>query len=167
MGASAGALVGGLIGVVSSTLLLLLLHFLMPREVLHRYWKEPHFRSMELALFSTTLFAPMRTIMLAWAIAFPGLGQRRKVAGIRDLVPMSYRMGAKAFCALSMMSMALLVLGAMGMALDLWLTGEDDRRRVQITIGLLVCLGSFGGVAVYQWCSRCHPARQVKKRRTG
>jgi hypothetical protein len=76
---------------------LLIMHFLMPREVLERYWKPPHFRAIEIALFTNTIYAPMRTVMLMAAIAFPRLGKKRNVVEACRLVPRWYRLTAIAF----------------------------------------------------------------------
>lgn len=76
----------------------ILMHFLMPKAVLARYWKEPHFRPAELTLFTGTVYAPMRTIMLMGGIAFPSLGRKRKITDIHMLVPGWYRIAAKVIC---------------------------------------------------------------------
>lgn len=80
-----------------------IMQFLMPRAVLDCYWKEPHFRPVELALFEGVL-APIRTLMFIWAIVFPRLGKKRKLTPVREMVPGWYRM--LAWC------IALWILGA-------------------------------------------------------
>ncbi len=75
--------------------LVLIMHVLMPRRVLDTYWKEPHFRPGELALFTGTIYAPMRTIMLITAIAFPKLGKKRKITSADTLVPRWYKWAAQ------------------------------------------------------------------------
>lgn len=69
----------------------LLMHFLMPRAVLERYWCHPYMRAAELAFFTNTVYAPMRTIMLMWVIAFPRFGKKRGITDADTLVPWWYR----------------------------------------------------------------------------
>jgi hypothetical protein len=87
------------VSVTCSGLLLLpcvlLMHFLMPKAVLNRYWREPHMRCAELALFTDTIYAPMRTVMLMWVIAFPRFGKKRGITEADRLVPRWYRTIAK------------------------------------------------------------------------
>lgn len=78
--------------------LVLIMHFLMPRVVLEHYWKGPYFRRAELALFTNTVYAPMRTVMLMGGIAFSSLGRKRKITDIHMLVPAWYRIAAKVIC---------------------------------------------------------------------
>jgi hypothetical protein len=82
-------------GLLSSAFIVLpcviLMHFLMPKAVLDRYWKPPHMRSAELAFFTDTIYAPMRTVMLMWVIAFPRFGKKRGITEANTLVPRWYR----------------------------------------------------------------------------
>ena len=71
-----------------------LMHFLMPNAVLEQYWKQPYMRGAELALFTDTIYAPMRTIMLMWVIAFPRFGKRRGITDANRLVPRWYRIAS-------------------------------------------------------------------------
>ena len=75
--------------------MVLIMHVLMPRGVLERYWKEPYFRPTELALLTRTVYAPMRTVMLITAIAFPGLGRKRNITDADAHVPHWYRRAAQ------------------------------------------------------------------------
>src|SRR5690606_12818689 len=86
------------LGLLLSAFLLLpcvlVMHFLMPRRVLDRYWKEPYMRKAELAFFTDTIYAPMRTVMLMWVIAFPRFGRKRGITEANYLVPKSYRIAS-------------------------------------------------------------------------
>jgi len=73
---------------------ILLMHILMPKAVLARYWKQPYFRPAELALFTGTFFAPMHTVMFMWTFLFSRAGRKRKIDGIRDLAPLWYRLAS-------------------------------------------------------------------------
>lgn len=77
---------------------ILVMHALMPKAVLERYWRTPYFRPAELALFTDTVYAPMRTVMLIGAIAFPQWGRKRNVTEAHTLVPPWYRFASRALC---------------------------------------------------------------------
>jgi hypothetical protein len=72
----------------------LVMHFLMPQAVLERYWKPPHFRQEEIAIFSDTMLAPMRTIMFLWLFLFPRAGAKRQIENISRFAPAWYRIAA-------------------------------------------------------------------------
>jgi hypothetical protein len=75
--------------------LILFMHFLMPHAVLERYWKKPYIRSAELGLFTDTIYAPMRTAMLMWVVAFPHFGKKRGITAADTLVPRRYKAAAQ------------------------------------------------------------------------
>jgi len=70
----------------------LVMHFLMPKAILDRYWKTPHFRESELAAFSGSVFAPMRTVMFLWLFLFPRAGAKRQIENLSRLTPAWYRL---------------------------------------------------------------------------
>lgn len=72
------------------------MHFLMPKDVLEKYFRPPYFRSFECALFSGLPYAPMRTIMFMRVIAYPSSGARRGLTEVHLLVPQWYRVASKA-----------------------------------------------------------------------
>ena len=73
----------------------LMIHFLMPREILDKYFKPPHFREGEIALFSGVPFALMRTVMLVGVMVFPKLGKKRKLTELHLETPRWYLGAAK------------------------------------------------------------------------
>lgn len=75
--------------------LILPMHFLMPKPVLEQYWKMPYFRPAELVLFTDTIYAPMRTVMLMWLVAFPRFGKKRGITAADKLVPRWYKITAQ------------------------------------------------------------------------
>jgi hypothetical protein len=77
-------------------LVLLAVHFMMPKHVLTRYWKPPHFGPFRIAAFTGTVWAPVRTAMLIAAIAFPSVARRRHMVGIRNVIPQWLRLTAYA-----------------------------------------------------------------------
>ena len=101
---------------------ILLMQVLMPRAVLERYRKEPHFRPVELALF-TGVLAPMRTLMFIWAVVFSRLGKKRKLVAVHQMVPAWYRMLAW-FIALWVLGAALTIFTiTAGTFVHAWLNG--------------------------------------------
>lgn len=133
---------------------LVVLHFLMPKEVLARYWREPYFTPFELGLFSVPIFGLLRTASLMRGIAYPRLGQRRGITEANLLVPRWYVIASKAFTLIALSSLPLVVLGIVGVTVDGWLS--DGPTPWEETIALLVALGCFGGVGMYQRNMRRH-----------
>ena len=82
--------IGAVVNIFALIPCVLVMQILMPRPVLERYWKEPHFRPFELEFFSGA-FAPLRTFMLMWVVAFPGFGKARDLVTAYRLVPVWYR----------------------------------------------------------------------------
>ena len=73
----------------------LIIHFLMPRAILDKYFKPPYFREGEIALFTGIPYAPMRTVMLVSVMVFPGLGKKRKLTELHLETPRWYLIAAK------------------------------------------------------------------------
>ncbi|MCP3669451.1 MAG: hypothetical protein GY814_03240 [Gammaproteobacteria bacterium] len=74
---------------------ILVMHFLMPREVLKRYFKPPYFREFECLFFSGVPYAPIRTVMFMRTIANPQSGLKRGITRADRLVPTWYRICSK------------------------------------------------------------------------
>lgn len=75
--------------------LILTMHFLMPKDVLIKYFKPPHFKTGECQLFSGIPYAPMRTIIFMTVFAFPKKGAKRKLTKAHMLVPGWYKIASK------------------------------------------------------------------------
>ena len=73
----------------------LIIHFLMPRAILDKYFKPPYFREGEIALFTGIPYAPMRTVMLVGVMVFPRLGKKRKLTELHLETPRWYLIAAK------------------------------------------------------------------------
>lgn len=131
-------------------LCLLLMHVLMPKAVLDRYWKEPHFRPFELMLFSGwSLFAPMRTIMFMWMFLFPGAGRRRRILEPHRLVPQWYRIAAIVMDVWGI----ILSVGIIGILLGFYiyfLVVGDPKKNWDVHLGMAVVIACFVFVAVRQ-----------------
>ena len=89
---------------------ILVMHFLMPKAVLAKYFKPPYFRESECLFFTGIPYAPIRTVMFIRAIASPASGKVRGVTEAHLLVPAWYRFAAKVMAiALYIMAVSLLV----------------------------------------------------------
>lgn len=74
---------------------IIFMHFLMPKNILDKYFKPPpYFREAECKLFTGIPYAPMRTIMLMAVIAFPSRGKKRKMVNVYKLSPGWYRIAS-------------------------------------------------------------------------
>jgi len=137
------------LGMVLNIPILIILHFLMPKAVLERYWKMPYFRPFELGLFTDTFYAPMRTVMLMGAIAFPRLGTKRNITEVHTLAPQWYRIAAKGFTVWVLVLFAGFYVSMTGLTVCFWLF--TDTNPWQETVGIVFSLSCFGGVGIYQW----------------
>lgn len=94
--------------------LTLVIHVLMPRQILDRYWQPPHFLPGEIALLTRSFYAPLRTVMFTWVIAFPRFGRKRQLEDAHLLAPTWFRMACIAVCVGSVVVGASLGLHALG-----------------------------------------------------
>lgn len=69
----------------------LVLHFLMPKPFVAKYWVEPYFQFWELNFFDTFAFGLQKTNMLCGIIGWPNLGKKRNMAEAHLDVPKWYR----------------------------------------------------------------------------
>jgi hypothetical protein len=148
MSASAAVLIGVVVCTIAALGALLLLHALMPRVVLQQYWREPYFNAFELAFFTRSIFAPWRTVMLMWLIAFPRFGRARKIARADALVPVWYRVAAKAFCSFGLLVFFALLVAMTGFTVDAWQRRETPPWGE--TLALLLFVGSWAAAVLYQ-----------------
>lgn len=145
------------------SLCLLVMHVLMPQAVLDRYWKEPHFRSFELMLFSGwSFFAPMRTIMFMWTFMFPRLGQKRGIVEPHRLVPRWYRIASIVLCVWSVVILVGAFAIFFGFLVYFYIIGKPISWDVYVALGTTV-LG-FGFLALrHWWLNRHKPANPRTK----
>ncbi len=71
--------------IVVFLLLLILMHPFMPKKIVEKYFKPPHFTKVECEFFSGFPFAPVRSLMFMRVIAFPDSGKKRNISGAREL----------------------------------------------------------------------------------
>ena len=75
--------------------LILFMHFLMPKVILDKYFIPPYFKPGECELFRGIPYAPIRTIMLMRILGFPKSGKKRGLTEAYKLVPFWYQMLSK------------------------------------------------------------------------
>lgn len=80
-------LVGLFCTVLVALVTTLVVHFVMPNKLVERYWKEPHFGPFHLGAFTGTVWAPVRTVMLLAAIAFPAIARKRGMTDVQEVAP--------------------------------------------------------------------------------
>lgn len=130
---------------------LLIMHVLMPKAVLDRYWKEPHFRPFELMLFSGwSVFAPMRTMMFMSIFVFPRLGQRRGILEPHRLVPRWYRIVSIVLCVWVTGVIASLLTTMIGFDIYSYVTDSPSTPDWQATTALIFGIACFVFVAIRQ-----------------
>ena len=72
----------------------MILHFIMPKALLEKYFQPPHFGEFERHLFTGIPYAPMRTIMFIWVIVYPRVGKKRKLTEMHKDAPRWFRIAA-------------------------------------------------------------------------
>jgi len=65
-----------LVGLMLSLVFIVVMHVLMPKNVLKTYFKEPYFRPGEIAMFTGFPFGYMRTAMFNRVLGFPSSGKK-------------------------------------------------------------------------------------------
>jgi hypothetical protein len=94
---------------------ILIMHFLMPKQVLERYFKPPYFREFECLFFTGIPYAPIRTVMFMRAIAYPGSGKKRGITEAHLLVPKWYRLISKVLIISALTGFILMIIFMVGM----------------------------------------------------
>jgi hypothetical protein len=75
--------------------LILVMHFLLPKVILDKYFIPPFFKPGECALFTGIPYAPIRTIMLMRVLGFPKSGKKRGLTEAYKLAPIWYQITSK------------------------------------------------------------------------
>jgi hypothetical protein len=152
---------GSMLSIIPFCLCLLIMHFLMPRAVTDRYWKEPYFRPFELVFF-IGLLAPMRSWMFMGIIAFPRLGKKRKVTEAHQLVPGWYRIASIVMVWWIVAAMT----GIFGILIGFFVYSYIIGKPMGWDVGayLLIAILCFGGVFLKQWWSNRRNAARKDKR---
>ena len=74
---------------------ILILHFFVPKAMLRAYFREPYFSPTEIEFFSGFPFAYMRTAMFMRLAGWPGSGRKRGLPQDHALVPAWFRYASK------------------------------------------------------------------------
>ncbi len=98
---------------------ILVMHFLMPKEVLERYFKPPYFREFECKFFSGIPYAPIRTVMFMRVIAFPNSGNRRGITEAHKMVPQWYCISSRVTLVTLVTGFGLIMLYLLGVGVSL------------------------------------------------
>ena len=85
----------GLFSIWVVVVLVLVMHFLMPKAILDKYFIPPYFKPGECALFTGIPYAPIRTIMLMRVLGFPKTGKKRGLTEAYKLAPFWYQISSK------------------------------------------------------------------------
>ncbi|MCM5678976.1 hypothetical protein M8A51_05460 [Schlegelella sp. S2-27] len=137
-------------------------HFLMPKKLVERYWKQPHFGPFQLAVFTGTIWAPLRTVMLLAAIAFPAIARKRGMTEMREVVPAWCRWVAKLLGTIWVITSAGLVLATATLLahfqasgrIALWPGQDGARVDWDLAIAIAVLLAGAGFLLVRHVISR-------------
>ncbi len=68
----------------------LLLSIFTPKNLLDKYFKEPHFTLTETVLMAQFPGFLMRTAVFGWAILVPKLGKKRDIWNVKNFMPTWY-----------------------------------------------------------------------------
>jgi hypothetical protein len=74
---------------------ILVMHFLLPKEILKKYFKPPYFREFECQFFSGIPYAPIRTVMFMRVIGFPNSGNVRGLTEVFLMAPHWFRLTSR------------------------------------------------------------------------
>jgi hypothetical protein len=78
-------------GIIVTLISALIMHLLMPKNVLDKYFRPPYFRQAECELFTGIPYSPIRTVMFMGVFAFPRWGKKRNLTDAYKMVPYWYR----------------------------------------------------------------------------
>lgn len=104
---------------------ILTMHFLMPKAILEKYFKPPYFRPMEVEMFTGIPYAPMRTVMLLWAMAYPKLGKKRGLTTAYMDAPQWYRLSGGILITSILVVLILILLLVLGFFIYMNILGNN------------------------------------------
>jgi|GEM_PF-1135990 len=67
-----------------------IMHLLMPKAILDKYFKPPYFKAGECALFTGIPFSTIRTVMFMRVLSSPNSGKKRGMTEAYKLAPRWY-----------------------------------------------------------------------------
>ena len=104
----------------------LIMHLLMPRAVLEKYFKPPYFSEAEVAFFTGLPFCMLRTVMFMSVFGFPHRGKTRGLTQAYRMVPSWYRRLSKVYTILFVSTMAAIVPIGLGFGIYYTYTGQME-----------------------------------------
>ena len=104
----------------------LVMHLLMPRAVLEKYFKPPYFSEAEVAFFTGLPFCMLRTVMFMSVFGFPHSGKTRGLTQAYRMVPSWYRRLSKVYTILFVSTMAAIVPIGLGFGIYYTYTGQME-----------------------------------------
>ena len=104
--------------------LFLVMHFLMPKQVLDKYWTSTYFQNWEIAMFSYFPGVLMRTVMLTCVMTIPKLGAKRNMTEINLDVPGWYLIYARIYTVMFVLISCIFIFGLFGLYTYVKLSGR-------------------------------------------
>ena len=102
----------------------LLMRFLTPKVLVEHYFKQPHFTSAELVLFSHFPGTLMRTGIFMNLCLWPSKGKRRQMSDLTKYAPPWYIFACKCFVYPSLFQGFLIILFTVAYAIYFLATGQ-------------------------------------------
>lgn len=101
-----------LIACMVCLIFIFVIHFLVPRNLLRKYFKEPYFSPAETEFFSGFPFGYIRTVMFMRLVGFPKSGKKRGLTEAYRLAPPWFRLTSKVVLVLFLaMAVPMFILG--------------------------------------------------------
>ena len=104
----------------------LIMHLLMPRAVLEKYFKPPYFSEAEVAFFTGLPFCMIRTVMFMTIFGFPHRGKKRGLTQAYLMVPPWYQRLSKIYMISFVSTMAAIVPIGLGFGIYYTYTGQME-----------------------------------------
>jgi hypothetical protein len=87
----------------------LLLSIFTPKELLNKYFKEPHFTITETIMMKEFPGFLLRTGIFGWLLLFPRLDKKRKIKNIHEYIPQWYHIALNTFTIAVIVSVTLMI----------------------------------------------------------
>lgn len=104
----------------------LIMHLLMPRAVLEKYFKPPYFSEAEVAFFTGLPFCMIRTVMFMTIFGFPHRGKKRGLTQAYLMVPPWYQRLSKIYMISFVSAMAVVASIGLGFGIYYTYTGQME-----------------------------------------
>lgn len=88
------------------------MHFLTPKEMLIKYFKQPYFSPAEIEFFSGFPFGYLRTVMFMRLSGFPNSGMKRGLTEVYLLSPEWYQLVSRIIVSTFIVSFVIMIASA-------------------------------------------------------